>query len=353
MSNNLFVKHSLLQFRSRSIVAYDEYVSSTGLLAQQYGRSSSLYDQSAKHKANSQLLVQREKYTGKMTAGAKKRLTKAISLLVQSSPKVWVHNPVLDKLVQHHLTFITITLPDVSKSKDASFCHKHILQPVLRILRNRHGMKSYVWKCELQKNGSVHYHLTSDLFIVHTDLKNIVNNITRALGMLDEFKEKYGHDNPNSTDIHAVNNVRDLESYLVKYISKEYQNEVSLKAKIWDCSKNLKQAKYFTTTLTTELHQQILTDIDTGILTPVYADKCVILKSSTTDYYSGYPAKTIDEYHLHLKAIRQWDQTQKQTTGSNTMQSWRELFTTAISGQCGISKSGCANTSQLYLKLSG
>lgn len=241
-----------------------------------------------------------------MTTGAKKRLTKAISLLIQSSPKKFIHNPVSNKTHYHHLTFITLTLPDVSKSKDAPFCHKYLLQPMLRILRNKYGMKSYVWKCELQKNGSIHYHLTTDLFIVHTDLKNTWNNIIRKHGMLEEFKRQYGHDNPNSTDIHAVNNVNDIEAYLVKYISKEYQNEVSINAKIWDCSKNLKESKYFTTQLTPELHDAIKAEIDQGFAKVIQTEHCFIIKFSTTDYISIFPKSVISEYHSHLTKVTSW-----------------------------------------------
>ena len=180
---------------------------------------------------------------------------------------------------------------------------------MLRVLRNKYGMKSYVWKCELQKNGSIHYHLTTDLFIIHTDLRNEWNNITRRHGLLDEFKNQYGHDNPNSTDIHAVSNIKDIEAYLVKYISKEYQNEVSLKAKIWDCSKNLKESKYFTTPLTHEVHEAINSEIDQGYAKVIKSEHCYIIKFSTTDFISIFPKSVISDYHSHLTNITTWNET--------------------------------------------
>lgn len=243
-----------------------------------------------------------------MSKGGKKRLAKAVSLLVQSSPKTYQYNPVTQKTQYHQLSFITLTLPDVSKSKDAKFCHKYLLQPMLRIMRNRYKMKSYVWKCELQQNGSVHYHITTELFIEWTKLKQEWNAITRSHGMLDEFRDKYGHDNPNSIDVHSVNSVRDLEAYLIKYISKEYQNDEKLDGKVWDCSKNLKQASYFSSELDFKLHQQVNNDLRQGHCKAIYADRCVILKYRQHDYYLGFSQVLIDKYFSHLTAISEWKQ---------------------------------------------
>ena len=310
-SNN--IRANTLQFRSKSIISYQQTVSQIQGHYNQYSTSSLDRYNTERFLQNVDTLKKREKYTGMMTTGARKRLTKAISLLIQSSPKKYIYNPVSDKTHYHHLTFITLTLPDVSKSKDASFCHKYLLQPMLRVLRNKYKMKSYVWKCELQKNGSIHYHLTTDLFIVHTDLKNEWNNITRRNGLLEEFKSQYGHDNPNSTDIHAVSNINDIEAYLVKYISKEYQNEVSLKAKIWDCSKNLKESKYFTTVLTPELHEAINNEIDQGFAKVIKTEHCYVIKFSTTDYISIFPKSLISDYHSHLTKITTWNETTSTT----------------------------------------
>ena len=300
------IKANTLQFRSKSIISYQQTVSQIQGHYNQFTTPSLDRYNTEKFLQNVDTLKKREKYTGMMTTGARKRLTKAISLLIQSSPKKYIYNPVSDKTHYHHLTFITLTLPNVSKSKDAPFCHKYLLQPMLRVLRNKYKMKSYVWKCELQQNGSIHYHLTTDLFIVHTDLKNTWNNIIRKHGMLEDFKKQYGHDNPNSTDIHAVNNVNDIEAYLVKYISKEYQNEVSINDKIWDCSKNLKESKYFTTQLTREIHEAIKSEIDQGFAKVIQTEHCFIIKFSTTDYISIFPKSVISDYHSHLTKVTSW-----------------------------------------------
>ena len=292
-----------LQFRSKSIVCYNMYHPVIDGVMSSTGDGNGDRWMTARFMANAEKLKSREKYTGQMSKGAKKRLSKAVSLLVQSSPRTYQYNPVTQQHQYHQLSFITLTLPDVAKSKDAAFCHKHLLQPMLRIMRNRYKMKSYVWKCELQKNGSCHYHITTELFIEWTKLKQEWNAITRSHGMLDGFKEKYGHDNPNSIDVHSVNSVKDLEAYLIEYVSKEYQNDEKLAGKVWGCSKNLKQASYFSTELDFKLHRRINEDIVKGWCRAIYADKCVILKYKHDDYYVNFSQDLINEYYSHLTAI--------------------------------------------------
>ena len=314
MVTNGIAVESKLQFRSKSIVAYNDYHKLRGSGSNGISESVLDFRMSAKFRENAKKLKERAKYTGEITPGAKKRLTKAISLLVQSSPEKWIYNPVTKKSQNHKISFITLTLPNVESAKDAKFTHKYLLQPMLRILRNKYKMKSYVWKCELQKNDSIHYHITTDLFMPWDQLRQHWNALLAKNGMLEAFQQQYGHDNPNSVDIHSVSKVNDLEAYLVKYISKEYQNSKKLAGKVWDCSKNLKEAQYFTTSLTYELHEQIRREIDLGWLQPIYRDRCVILRSRTTDYYQSFSKSIIEAYYSHLTKISEWENNEKKTT---------------------------------------
>lgn len=319
MHDRTIAIESRIQFRSKSIIAYNQYHpfswSGTGFVS----TISEDYKASKAFAANAELLKTREKYTGQITKGAKKRLSKAISLLIQSSPETFIYNPITKKQQPHKLSFITLTLPNVDQAKDAKFTHKYLLQPMLRIMRNHYKMISYVWKSEIQKNGSIHYHITTELFMPWDQLRQHWNAILLKNGMLEAFQKQYGHDNPNSVDIHAVDKVNDLEAYLIKYISKETQNEVSLQAKVWDCSRNLKASKYFSESIDQETHDRILNDIANGWARPVYGDKCVILKYTTTDYYLSFSQQLINKYYSHITDIRSWENnSQKQISKSTT-----------------------------------
>lgn len=317
VTNGIAVEH-IIQFRSKSLVCYPNYHKINHHGSSTTSAAVLEFRMSAKFRANVERLKQTAKYSGDITAGAKKRLTKAISLLVQSAPEKWIYNPINKRNQHHKISFITLTLPNIDSAKDAKFTHKYLLQPMLRILRNKYKMNSYVWKAELQNNESIHYHITTDLFIPWEQLRQHWNALLAKNSMLDAFKSQYGHDNPNSVDIHSVNKINDLEAYLVKYISKEYQNSKSLAGKVWDCSKNLKESKYFTTTLTHELHQQLLREIDLGWLAPKYRDHCTILRSRTTDYYQSFSKPLIEAYYSHLNSISTWENSKTQKAGQLT-----------------------------------
>lgn len=289
------VRIPIMSFRSNGIMFYE--VNSN--LRNRQLASSAFQENSAK-------LQHRQRYVGFVTDGIKKRMKKCITLLLQSTPWTYKTNPVSGRIESHKVSFITLTTPTHENSYSAKFCHKHLLEPLLRKLRREHGMKSYIWKVELQANKQIHYHITADIVINHTTLRDIWNNLLRKYDMLQQFKLKYGHDNPNSTDIHKVYHVRNLEAYLVKYICKEYQNEDKLDAKIWDASQNIKSADYFKTELDFPFHQYIRSLQETLMVNTSYFEKAIFLDFKTTDYYTFFSDNIINEFFKHLKKIQLW-----------------------------------------------
>lgn len=264
---------------------------------------------SALFQANAEKLKSRKRYIGFVTDGIKKRMKKCITLLIQSTPWKYKTHPVTGRVISHKLSFITLTTPNHEFSLDAKFCHKNLLEPFLRKLRREYNMKSYIWKCELQSNGQVHYHLTCDIVINHTALRDNWNNLLRKNGMLEKFKAENGHDNPNSTDIHSVYRVRNLEAYLVKYICKEYQNEVALNGKVWDASKNIKASDYYkfeVDSLTALLIRQLQ---ETKQVVTQYWEKAISFDFKTSDYHLFFFDNIINDFYKHLENVRQWQST--------------------------------------------
>lgn len=264
---------------------------------------------SSKFQENSIKLEKRERYQGYVSEGVKKRMKKCITLLLQSTPYKYKTNPVTGKTMQHKVSFITLTTPTHEKSYDAKYCHKNLLEPMLRILRRKHNLKSYIWKVELQENGQVHYHITCDIVIHHRTLRNSWNELLNSNGMLESFYSQYGHKEPNSTDVHNVYKVRNLEAYLVKYICKEYQNETRLNAKIWDCSKNIKESDYFKFQLDTVSHQIIRKLQEHQQVITKYFEKAIFFDFRTNDYYSFFKESIINDFFTFLNNIQQWKHT--------------------------------------------
>lgn len=170
-----------------------------------------------------------------------RRMKRAINNLILISPRKYIYNPVTNKEQPFRLNFITLTLSAPQEHSDKIITSK-ILSPFLKEMQRKNLIGSYVWKAEKQENYNIHYHITSNKFIHYSELRDIWNRHQNNLGYIDKFKNKHGHNNPNSTDIHSTKNIKDLEAYLIKYITKEVdKKELIVKSKKWDCSTNLKR----------------------------------------------------------------------------------------------------------------
>lgn len=300
------LKYPVLQFRSKSVIAYNEYL---------YPYSGSRLTALSRHL--SEVRKKTPAYSGTMTPGAKKRLTKAISLLIQSTRTREIYNPVSKSNHEFKLSFLTLTIPENDIKPDPKFCNKFLLEPFIRVLRRRYGLKNYVWKLELQGNGMVHYHLTSNVFIVHTDLKNEWNNILRRNDMLNDYKLRTGKDDPNSTDIHSVKNVKNLEAYLIKYVTKETQNAKGVKTKIWDCSLSLKKSEYFSIESNWTYADRLKSLEKKGKVSSFAGDRYVIFRFKENPIYVLLHGEERRNYFIHLNNIRNGKEKSNTATTGN------------------------------------
>lgn len=184
-------------------------------------------------------------YKGNVSASSEKRIRRAIDLLLQLSPERIIYNPVIDASHPFTINFITLTVSDSTIRH-----HKEVYQKCLRSYLKwqiRKGAKHYIWKAELQQRGQIHYHITTNCFIHYMDIQKKWNSLQKKAGYLSSFAQQHHHYSPNSTDVHSVRNVKNIEAYLIKYICKGIGSGV-IKGKIWDCSDSLKKP-YFSSVL--------------------------------------------------------------------------------------------------------
>lgn len=178
-------------------------------------------------------------YSGKVTNGVIKRINKSVDLLIQKSPKRYIFNPVTKKRQPFTLNFITLTVSSI-RLISSTEGYVNLLKPFLRKLRVKFKCKiSYIWKCELQARGQIHYHLTCNRFVHLGWIRSEWNKLQHKHRYLDHYAKLYKTFDPNSTDVHAVWKVKDIASYLSKYLSK-IDSSQALKSKVWDCSQDLK-----------------------------------------------------------------------------------------------------------------
>jgi len=219
---------------------------------------------------NRQKLKERQTYTGRITKGAYKRLNRAIELLVQAADQKTVEftskKSGQKKKLKFSLNFITLTVHSPDRMIEGKEAHRLCLEPLILWLKRTCGMTLYIWKAELQKRGQIHYHVTTDCYVEAMQLRYKWNDLQKEAGYLNQYFEKFGHYNANSTDVHSVYKYADISSYLKKNVcksincelAKSVQNKETIGGKVWDCSLNLKSCKLFETDFDYDLHEKII-----------------------------------------------------------------------------------------------
>lgn len=177
--------------------------------------------------------------------------------------------------------FITLTIPSKQKECTKEFTELYLNQ-FLTEIRQRTGMRNYVWRLEFQKNGNVHYHLVTDTYLDFFFCKSIWNRILSKGGYISDFQSKFkgltlsqyrqkvdsnhekdfniiakqyakgcseNWENPNSVDVKNVSNGKSISFYISKYFNKSDEggtdrNELdtfdnSKNMRLWFCSRGL------------------------------------------------------------------------------------------------------------------
>ena len=176
-------------------------------------------------------------HSGEMSPQAKQKLRTAVDWLYCSAKEKWSYSKTTNKYHKWKLNFITLTLPTQSGMNDKQV--KSILNSWLMYAKTAYGLRSYVWRAEAQKNGNIHFHITSDCYIWKTSLQHSWNRLLKKNNLLN------GHENPPSTKIHSVYKIKNMAAYLVKYFSKPQHESRIIQGRLWGCSQTLSSIKPF------------------------------------------------------------------------------------------------------------
>lgn len=245
--------------------------------------------------------------TGKLSHGAKKRLKSSIELLIDISPKKWFTVPSSGKRFQFQLTFLTLTLSSSQNDISDKTIVAELLQPMLQCLRRKYKCKSYVWRAEKQKNGNLHFHITTNQYISYDTIRDDWNRIQNKLHFIDRFEQAKGHRNPNSTDIHSVRGVRDLARYMVKYMSKDVPESQIVQCKQWDCSKDLKIRENICMVIDSEVHEVLSSLQSVKGVTTFLGDRYSLIQMRGFDIRTIIPESWKKQYRDFLDRVRSFN----------------------------------------------
>lgn len=178
----------------------------------------------------------REKQTmdsGVLSENAARKLKTALKWLCIAAKVKKVYEKKHKRMVEYKVNMITLTF-GVNLLDDKQ--GRQILNKWLSMAKYRFGLRNYVWKAETQERGAIHFHLVSDCFIPHKELRYTWNRLL--------IREKLGKPFANSTDVHAIVNVKNLVGYLVEYLCNEGKQagRRKVRGRLWSCSQALSKA---------------------------------------------------------------------------------------------------------------
>lgn len=218
------------------------------------------------------------------------------------------------------LRFVTLTLPASQQHSDNEL--KRVFSTwFLGLLKRRHGVENYIWRAETQKRGGLHFHVLVDKPIPHKELRQIWNDCLLPLGYIRRYRQnqeawhkngfkvrpelfgswdraaqfkayqqgvKSNWSSPNTTDIHALQNVKNVVAYVVKYVSKNNPSR-PVEGRLWGCSDGLRELERFTVESDPDLMQLLAKSVEDG--------DC---KLATGDGWSFYTCDTRSMLELWL-----------------------------------------------------
>lgn len=232
-------------------------------------------------------------HRGKVSKQSARKIRMAVNWLVTLADvkKVWDNST--QSFIKYKAGLATVSLPTGCTNVDERFFRDTLLTSILSAMNYQWDLKNYLWKIERQKNGTLHAHITVDKFIEHRWLLSKWCHILDKHGLLEEYRSKFSSmslgdyvhyrktidkDNnrkrfkseleytknlvtaykkgvaenwskPNCTDIHAVKNIRNLASYMVKYMSKDPNLGENFKGRYWSSSHSLSKLHSITVSL--------------------------------------------------------------------------------------------------------
>jgi hypothetical protein len=172
-----------------------------------------------------------------LTPKSKKQINKIVfhwSMCVEQIKEAKKKN---NKIKRRSLAMITLTLPAKQILSDSE-CNKQYLSPFLNRLKKIRPNIHYLWVCEKQKNGNIHYHLIVDLFVEKTWIREVWNSILSGKPEMEQFYKKFNRRNPPSTEVDTLKKIHSAGAYITKYITK-LDDKFDLECKKWDCDSDL------------------------------------------------------------------------------------------------------------------
>jgi hypothetical protein len=207
---------------------------------------------------------------------SRKTKTRITEILTNTSESIaWWKKEYLNttQATQFQPCFITLTIPTKQKHDD-KYIRRHLLNAFILNLQSKNLLPAYFYCTEKQKNGNIHFHIFSFTKIHWQEVRKVWNGLLIKHDYMKDYTEKFSkmslkdyynsrkHEknsnqqkitkayiegvaskwqNPNSTDVKNINQIKNIISYCIKYLVKSrVSDSQKLDGRLWGCSDNIK-----------------------------------------------------------------------------------------------------------------
>lgn len=241
--------------------------------------------------------IKGSKYKGFFNEVNKKSLMTATGWLISLAKEKSIFNEKFNSWFKFRVNFITLTL-SAPQMHDDLFIKRYMLNRFLVNCKRSFGMLNYIWRAEPQKNGNIHFHLLTDVYIHHSDLRSTWNNIQLDYGYINQNNI---NSNPNSTDIHSLKNIKNVSQYVAKYCTKNDPTRRTIKGKLYGISKGLNKLKGCQIVLDNDKGLQLRNYLKKRKIKVVKKDFAMVIYSTVKELYNSvkFVKKEVTDYIKH------------------------------------------------------
>lgn len=208
-------------------------------------------------------------YHGVLSAGAKKKIRAIIYLWLNALYSKKFVSRKNEQWIRYQVTFLTLTLPSMQIHTDKEI-KRDMLNRFFIELKRKADVYTYLNVCEKQENKNIHFHVLLEKYVDWKLIRSIWNKILNDNGYIENYRNNQLHfhkdgfklrenlisvwseiaqrkayeygmatnwNDPNSTDIHALEKVKNIGAYITKYVCKGI--DIKLDAKLNEINKNL------------------------------------------------------------------------------------------------------------------
>ena len=250
----------------------------------------------------------KKKNDGELSDTSKRKIKKLFDIWSSSLNAYNEENSLQSSISRRKFVFFTLTLSGKQAHTDIEL-KRSLLNPFLISAKRSLGLERYFWKAEKQRNGNLHFHFITDIYIKKEKLQSTWNNVQNNAGYLENYKLMFGKTTAPSTDIELVNENQGIVTYMLKYVSKDNyptdDMEFKPSGRIYGCSDNLKKLRMFTSRMDEELIEVIesksnssdLLIFETDYVRVFYGNIKLLLHKNNIDYYTKIRKYYSDQYY--------------------------------------------------------